>query len=376
MLVVIVVAAATLLAAFVASYQKQLQTEETFSHDKSLESIEILALATSVNNGQFTGFNFTLASEYVNPSGILDVYINGDPLLDFAWENVSTGTFGTYNPQTSTNDLTILPFQQVIVQTCLSASCTTRGGTITDSFLPGDDPAPNHYVEFDIFTHLDNDFSRSYLPPTPLPVVSELNPSGNNPLTLLDGSTSIQPGGNASIVNWAWTLSGKGLESFSSNLSGATLQQSGTPAANGALVAGNVYGSGATASFSVPEDFVFGPGDSVALTLGGNLSASAGCSPVANSELRSINATSVSGSTLFVTFAFNTTLPTGCSAGTLSLAHSGLSLNLTFNATGEEYEISPALAPLAAEAAYSVTLTVTNSDGLAGAATISYQPPS
>ena len=375
MLVVIVVSAATLLAAFVASYQKQLQTEETFSHDKGLESIEILALTTAVHNGAFTSFNFTIASEYVNPSGILDVYIDGDPLLDFAWENVTTNTFGTYNPQTSANGMVVLPFQQVVIETCLVASCTIHGAAVTDSFLPGDAPAPNQYLKFDIFTHLDNDFSRSFLPPTPLPVVNELNPSGNNPITLLDGTTSLQPGGNASIVNWAWSISGEGLESASTSLSHATLQQNGTPVANGALVAGNVYGAGATASFAVPEGFVYGGGDSVALTLGGNLSASSNCTPVTNPVLRSVNSTSVSGSLLTVTFALSATLPMGCSGGSLSVDNSGLSLNLTFNATGEEYEVSPALAPLAAEAAYSVTLTVTNSDGLAGTSTISYQPP-
>jgi len=375
MLVVIVVAAATLLAAFVASYQKQLQTEETFSHNKSLESIEILALSTTVSNGVFTGFNFTIASEYVNPSGILDVYINGDPLLDFAWENVSTNTFGTYNPQTSANDMIVLPFQQVILQTCLNPSCVTRGGTISNSFLPGDAPEPNHYIKFDVFTHLDNDFSRSYLPPTPLPVISELNPSGNNPLTLLDGSSSIQPGGNTSIVNWAWTVSGQGLASSSTNLSSTALQQGGTHVANGALAGGNVYGSDATASFTVPEGFVFGPGDSVALTPGGNFSASTGCGPLSFSELRGVNSTVVAGSTLTVTFAFNTTLSATCSNGTLSLANGGLSLNLTLTASGEECEISPALASLEGQSAYSVTLTVTNSDGLAGTSTVSYQPP-
>ena len=379
MLVVIVVAAATLLAAFVASYQKQLQTEETFNHDKSLESIEILALSTSVSGGAFTKFNFTIASEYVNPSGVLDFYINGNPLLDFAWDNVSTNTFGTYNAQSppNGNPLSVLPFQQVIIQTCLVVTCPTHGGgSIADSFLPGEEPAPNHYLKFDIFTHLDNDFTQSYLPPTPLPVVTELNPSGNNPITLLDGSASLQPGGNASIVNWAWTVSGLGLESLTTSLAAATFSEGGSPATNGALGPGVVSGIGATATFAIPPGFTYGLAN---FTIGTNsnltISGTGTCTPLSKTWLVSGQTESLAGTVLTVTFPFSATIPAGCSAATLGLSPTGVDLNVSGNAVGEEYEVSPALGVLDSPASYAVTLTVTNSDGLAGTSNLSYEPP-
>ena len=377
MLVVIVVGAATLLAAFVASYQKQLQTEETFSHDQGLESIQILGLTTTVGNGTFTTFAFTLASEYINPSGILDISINGVPLLDFAWDNVTTNTHGTYNVG-NVNNLIVQPFDQVIISLCLVATCSTAGGNITFSFLsPSDVPLPNHYIKFDVFTHLHNDFSRVYLPPTPLAVVSELNPSGNNPITLLDGSTSFQPGTNASIVDWSWTVTGDGLESTSTSLSGAALTVNTIPSINGALSNGTVNGTRATATFAVPSGFVYGSGDAVEFTLGGNLTIAGNgtCSPLTATAIRAGATGSVSGTTLTVVFNFTTNIPAGCIGARLTLAPTGVSLNLTLSALGEEYEISPALAPLASNMAYSVTLGVTNSDGLEGAVTVSYQPP-
>lgn len=372
MLVVIVVGAATILAAFVASYQKQLQTEVAFSHDQNLESIKILGLTTAVNNGVFTGFNFTLASEYVNPSGIFDVYINGDPLLDFAWTNVSTGLNGTYDPEAGQTDMVILPFQQVTIETCLVKSCVLNGATVNNSFIPGDEPVPNHYIKFDVITHLDNDFSRSYLPPTPLPIVSELNPSGNNPITLLDGSTSFQPGTNESIVNWAWGVSGIGLESTSTDLLGSNLYVNDTPAANGDLMGGLVNGTGETANFSIPMGFSFGLAN---FTIGGNLHAGGGgCMPLTDTWILGQHE-SISGSTLTVTFNFSAMIPLGCKGATLSLAPTGVALNITGSAVGEEYEVSPALGPLEVDNSYSVSLTVTNSDGLEGTSSVAYSPP-
>jgi flagellin-like protein len=208
MLVVIVVTAATLLAAFVATYQKQLQTEQAFTHDQNLESLKILGLETSLNRAgtAYRNINFTLASEYINPSIILGISINNFPLVSIWWEDLTTHVW-SQNPLGS--NLSLGPQQEIFVSTNTSSS--------NNSFLVAP-PPPSQYLKFDVDTVLQNDFSRVFLPPTAFGVVSEINPSGSNPITLLDGSQSFQPGGNASLVEWNWTVSGGGLgtpESFS-----------------------------------------------------------------------------------------------------------------------------------------------------------------
>jgi len=208
MLVVIVVTAATLLAAFVATYQKQLQTEQTFTHDQNLESLKVLGLETALNHAgtAYRNINFTLASEYINPSIVLGISVNNFPLASLWWEDLSTHVW-THNA-VGTN-LTLGPQQEIFVSTNTSSA--------NNSFLVPP-PPPSQYLKFDVYTVLQNDFSRVFLPPTAFGVVSEINPSGSNPITLLDGSQSFQPGGNASLVQWNWTVSGGGLlipESFS-----------------------------------------------------------------------------------------------------------------------------------------------------------------
>lgn len=202
MLVVIVVTAATLLAAFVASYQKQLQTEESFSHDQSLESIHILALTTKLNpeGTNFTEFGFTLASEYINPSVILGISINNNPLKNFSWENLDNYSSKGYTLAGQNLDLS--PFEELSVSTDLSWSSPAFSFFDNASI-----PVPDHYLKFDIYTVLQNDFSRVFLPPVPLEVVSEVNPSGGpNPDVQLDGSESFQPEGNATLLQWNWTV--------------------------------------------------------------------------------------------------------------------------------------------------------------------------
>lgn len=367
MLVVIVVTAATLLAAFVASYQKQLQTEEAFSHDQGLESLKVLGLVTSLNSAgtAYRNINFTLASEYINPSTILSISINNVPLGSFWWQSFVNHTwYHTLLPQTLT-----LPSQQEIY-------VSTNTSVMNNSFLAAA-PLPNHYLKFDVYTVLQNDFSRVFLPPAPWAVASEINPSGNNPITVLDGSESFQPGGNASIVNWAWTVTGGFLtDSAGTTISGASLTDNGQSVANGALGTGVVNDTGATATFSVPAGFVYSGGYSVAFAAASSLSATGtGSCGLSGSMITPASTGSVTGTTLTVTFDFTTTISAGCTAATLSLTSDGVML--FFSASGEEYEISPALpVPVSPQSPYVVTLVVTNSDGLVGSMTISYTPPS
>jgi len=196
MLVIIVVSAATLLAAFVATYQKQLQTEETFTHDQNLESIHVLALNTSVVNGNYSAFGFTLGSEYVNPSIITGIWINDQPLKFFNWKDLSSGSTGFFRVG---GNLNVSSFEQVSIWLNLNTSSSNF------SFFNNNNvPTPNLYVKIDVFTYLENDFTRVFLPPTALALASEVFPSPSNPIVLLDGSTSFQPGTNATIVQWSW----------------------------------------------------------------------------------------------------------------------------------------------------------------------------
>jgi flagellin-like protein len=223
MLVVIVVTAATLLAAFIATYQKQLQTEESYSHDQSLESIHILSLTTEVGTGEFTQLGFTITSEYVNPAAILAISINNAPLKSFAWENLTTGVSGEY---IQGEQLTVQAFQEITVTLDLNSSDTNYS-----FFNSSEVPVPNSYLKFDIFTGLQNDFSRIFLPPTALAVVSEQNPSGGGDYTFLDGSMSFQAGTNSSIVSWGWNVTG-GSPAVAETYSGEECQIS--PALSGA----------------------------------------------------------------------------------------------------------------------------------------------
>jgi flagellin-like protein len=197
MLVVIVVTAATLLAAFVATYQQQLQTEQAFTHAQSLESLHVLGLTTAVANGDYRSFGFTLASKYVDPSLVMGVSLDNQPIKAFNWTDLDTGATGSF---VLGEQLNLGPFEQAAITLDLNSSSSNF------SFLaPNEVPLPNEFLKFDVFTQLQNDFSQVYLPPTALAVASEINPSGSSPIILFDGTMSFQSGGNATIVQWNWT---------------------------------------------------------------------------------------------------------------------------------------------------------------------------
>src|ERR1700691_2976019 len=96
MLVLIVVVAATALAIFVSQYQKQLQTQESLTHDRQLEDLSVLHVAsraTTGSNPDWVWLNFTVASLYINPSVVSYITINDQPLKQFNVSifNVTTG---------------------------------------------------------------------------------------------------------------------------------------------------------------------------------------------------------------------------------------------------------------------------------------------
>ena len=206
MLVLIVVSAAVAFSFFVASYQAQLQSEETLTHNQELESLKVLGVAPGkVTGGIYDTLNITLVSEYINPSYVNEIQVNDQPLKAFnaTFLNLSTGHFqtqslvgGQYMDLSPQEDVTI---EVTFVQTSLNYSFYVP-------FTLG----TNQYVKIDAYTSLDNVFSRAFLPPTAIAVVTNTTSSTGSQTTLLDGSQSFQPEGNATLVSWTWTVTANG----------------------------------------------------------------------------------------------------------------------------------------------------------------------
>ena len=372
MLIVIVVSAATLLAAFVASYQKQLQTQEAYTHDQSLESLKILGLSTALNSTgtAYSNITFRLADESVEASSVIGIALNAVVLYNYSWEDLVNQTWSSCSLSAACV-LSLSPQQQVIIS------------TNDQSFVLGPAPLPNQYLKIDVYTDYQNDFRQVFLPPAPIALVSETNPSGNNPITLLDGSTSFQPGGNASLVNWAWNVTGGGLSSTGTNLLPATFPSPGNGELNTTSSPSVITVRNATAIFSIPTDFGWATGDGAVFSLSGEnlaVTGTSGTCSLSDSTVTGSHGVAAAGS-LLVTFNFTTTLSSGCTNATISLTPSGVTFLAVQGqsialATGEETEISPSFPNLPADdpVPFVVTLQVLNSDGLTGSVSITYTP--
>jgi len=207
MLVLIVVAASIALAAFIASYQKQLQTQEAASQQRNLESLKVLNIAqvdpeSAPDESEIGNFSFVLASEYVNPSTIVSFAVNGNPLRFFSAIPIApaTGPSVCYN---SSTQLVLAPFEEVEVTVNTNSSSVASCGF---SFFSNVTFPLDQLLEVGIFTLLQNTFTTVFLPPTAIPLVStlaEFTGSGYRNLPVLDGSPSFQSG-NATITSWTW----------------------------------------------------------------------------------------------------------------------------------------------------------------------------
>ncbi|MCI4335856.1 MAG: hypothetical protein L3K17_01475 [Thermoplasmata archaeon] len=207
MLVLIVVAAATTLAVFVAGYQKQAQAEQAVVQERDLESIKILQVAPTLSSGgsNYSLLNFSVASLDINPSTITEISINNNPLKNYSayrlnltsgedfWATIAAGGSLSLNPREVLN---------VLVNFSVGANYSFY----TPSFvLPSTD-----YIQIQVFTTFANDFSRVFIPPTALAFIStqeSWNGTAYVPFLVLDGSSSFEPSaGNATLVAWTWTV--------------------------------------------------------------------------------------------------------------------------------------------------------------------------
>jgi flagellin-like protein len=208
MLVLIVVVAATALAIFVAQYQKQLQSQETLTHDRDLEDLGILHVAAYLQRGsnQWASLNFTVASLYINPSIVSYITINEQPLkqYDAAVLNLSTGQWNSTEIGVDGNySLNLSPREQVDVNVTLNTSSPLFSFYSPSFALPITD-----FVKIDLFTFLQNDFSRIFIPPTAIGLVAPLETfsgGGYTTVPVLDGSSSFSPA-NTTLDGWSWLV--------------------------------------------------------------------------------------------------------------------------------------------------------------------------
>jgi flagellin-like protein len=240
MLVVIVVAAATAFSFFVASYQKQVQAEETLNHDRALESLKIIGLSempcdikpkecgTGSSCGIcFANVSFTLASLDVNSMGLTNIFLNHLPVVNFTATvrgSVESPCFNEIEVSNMTHGLSpcqplVVPgYSTVVIKFdlggCLNGPCNNNGYW---ALGPGEGPAdfaPSAHFNLQAVTQLGNQFSETLSPPVAIISVFYVS-GGNSSIPVFDGLNSYQPKGadNSSIDFYNWTIE---------NLSGST----------------------------------------------------------------------------------------------------------------------------------------------------------
>jgi flagellin-like protein len=223
MLVLIVVVAATSLAIFVAQYQKQLQSQEALTHARNLEDLSVLHVAATLSPNTTNAWgtlNFTVASLYINPSTVDYITINDQPLkqYDASMLNLTTGQYTSTEIGVDGNyTLNLSPREQVNVLVNFDPFSPLYSFYSSTFTLPITD-----YVKIDLFTALQNDFGRIFIPPTAIGVVTPLESysAGNyTTVPVLDGSSSFSPA-NTTLDLWNWTVSLAGHPNSSFNLFG------------------------------------------------------------------------------------------------------------------------------------------------------------
>ena len=208
MLILIVVAAAIALAAFVASYESQYLAEQNRDHQKGLESLRLVSVqpyGTPNSAGDYVSMNLTVASTDPNSIGITGITLDSDVVTNYTVANYSATTLG---PATwGVLGLYLLPPDGVVtIGVTFTPWVSGTLGKVPNSFeLTGLLLSANTYLEVDLYTSLGNNFVFTALPPVPI-VKVDVIPLGSEYATLLDGTASFIPSGqNATIVSWAWT---------------------------------------------------------------------------------------------------------------------------------------------------------------------------
>jgi len=231
MLVLIVVVAATSLAIFVAQYQKQLQSQEALTHARNLEDLTVLHVAPYLPVGDTTSWaslNFTIASLFINPAQVDEITVNDQPVKKYtAWVlNLTTGAFDSTVVGINGNyQLNLTPREQVNVNITFTPMANSS------FYNPSYVLSITNFVEINLFTSLQNDFNRIFIPPTAIALVTPLQTfNGTQYVTVpvLDGSNSFQAG-NASIDSWQWYLNSTGHPNATASGERVVVTLSSTP---------------------------------------------------------------------------------------------------------------------------------------------------
>jgi flagellin-like protein len=207
MLVLIVVVAATAFAAFTASYQKQYQAEQSVSQQRNLESLKVLSLGTTFVAGFPTTLQtatFTVGSLSVISSEITELAINGNPLQAY-----QINPLGALQPGETSGYVHGAQFANVSAREQFTIVANVTNTTIPSSFyIPSIVMTSTSFLKLEIFTLLENDFTRTFVPPTAVITTTPLQifvGSGYQTNVTLDGSGSLQSA-NDTLVNWTWTI--------------------------------------------------------------------------------------------------------------------------------------------------------------------------
>ncbi len=208
MLVLIVVGAATALSLFVASYQKQLEAEQTLTQNRGLEKIDVLRASSTLNasapsSGALLTVNLTLASLNVNPATVIEVMLDNQVVRNYsAWRlNLTTGQFETVTVAAG-GQFALAPREQ------LNLLVDVSQGPGSSFYDPSFSLRDTDYLQVDLITGYENDFRAVFLPPTAIALVSLVQTWNGTALVstaLLDGSHSFQSG-NGTLVRWAWSV--------------------------------------------------------------------------------------------------------------------------------------------------------------------------
>jgi hypothetical protein len=158
----------------------------------------------NVSNGgtTWTTVTFVLASEYVNPSVVTSISVNGHALRSYNATPVSSGG-ANITTVTYASTLAIAPRAQVDVSVDF-----VNASPFYSFFDPAFVLPSSSFLKVDVYTAYQNDFSATFVPPTAIAIVSGLvTLNGGLPETIpiLDGSNSFQPV-NGTLVHWAWTV--------------------------------------------------------------------------------------------------------------------------------------------------------------------------
>jgi flagellin-like protein len=240
-LILIVVAAATALSAFITGYEKTLLAQEASTHEKTLESYKIFSIsfpdnksATAAGPSSAGYLVFDLASTTVEPSSISSITIDNQPV---AWycalpytAIVSLASSCVNQGGTLVNYTTPLPYSPLQeYKIFVNYDNNTTGGILDSQFLNANsfsykfpyynmgalmaDPeltaalasALSTTLTISVYTVYDNEFTQTLSVPVAVANVTTLvEPGTASTVVALDGEASIQPGGNDSIVLWWW----------------------------------------------------------------------------------------------------------------------------------------------------------------------------